>query len=53
MQVRDDNVIYKKAKNITIQSDKKMVWSLDGEEVLSGNKIEINNLKNNISILTL
>ena len=53
MQVRDDNVIYTKAKNITIQSDKKMVWSLDGEEVLSGDKIEINNLKNNISILTL
>lgn len=53
MQVRDDNVIYTKARNITIQSDKKMVWSLDGEEVLSGDKIEINNLKNNISILTL
>lgn len=53
MQVRDENVIYAKSKNITIQSDQEMVWSLDGEEVVSGNRVEINNLKNNISILTL
>ena len=52
-QIRDKNVIFFKTSKLTIEADSPMQWSLDGECIQTDGKIEINNLNNNINILTM
>lgn len=53
MQIRDENVIYLKTSNLKIETNEKMKWSLDGEQEESNGNIQIKNLANNISVLTM
>lgn len=52
-QVRDKNVIFLKTSKLKIETDQTMQWSLDGECAETNGEIHINNLNNNINVLTL
>ena len=52
-QIRDKNVIFLKASKLKIEADRPMEWSLDGECAKTDGKIEIENINNNINILTM